>query len=174
MYAQPARTGQFLGFSHEHSSTAGLIHPSVVTGNPLPSSKWASRWMHTRVELESADSGPFFCLRSQTALRPLLEWLGLGSQTLPRQGKDQIIQSRLSSRRGATTEATNDNMTGATLDRVNGWRKRDVFKGTEPGLAMRQVYTDALSAIKTTIQYSQSLWGPRGYGFEAFDFRNLC
>ncbi len=53
-------------------------------------------------------------------------------------------------------------MTGATLDRVNGWRKRDVFKGTEPGLAMRQVYTDALSAIEATIKYSQSLWGRGG------------
>ena len=102
-----------------------------------------------------------------------MEWLGLGSQTLPRQGKDQIIQSRLSSRRGATTEATNDNMTGATLDMVNGWRKRDVFKGTEPGLAMRQVYTDALSAIKTTIQYSQSLWGPRGYDSKLSTFE-IC
>ena len=67
-----------------------------------------------------------------------------------------------SARALATMEATNDNMTGATLDMVNGWRKRDVFKGTEPGLAMRQVYTDALSAIEATIKYSQSLWGRGG------------
>jgi hypothetical protein len=54
-------------------------------------------------------------------------------------------------------EVTNDNMTGVNLDTLNRWRKGDVFTGTEPGLAMRQVYTDALSAIETTLQYSQSL-----------------
>jgi hypothetical protein len=61
MYAQAARAGQFLGFSDEHSSTAGLVHLSVGDWKPTPKCKWASRWMHTRVEMEGADSGPFFC-----------------------------------------------------------------------------------------------------------------
>ena len=58
---------------------------------------------------------------------------------------------------GSTTEATNNNVPGTTIGMVNRWRKREAAKGTEPGLLMRQVYTDALAAMETTLRYSQSL-----------------
>jgi hypothetical protein len=64
---------------------------------------------------------------------------------------------RRSMRRGSTTQATNNKVPAPTIELVNRWRKKEAARGAEAGLAMRQVYTQVLSAVDTTLRYSQSL-----------------
>ena len=83
---------------------------------------------------------------------------GRASQVFPAKAETEDYSLRRSLRTGSTTEATtNKNAPVASIDLVNRWRKREAAKGAAPGLAMREVYTDALAAIETTLRYSQSL-----------------
>lgn len=60
-------------------------------------------------------------------------------------------------RRGSTTEAQNNKVPSTTIDLINRWRGREAAKGAEPGLPMRQVYTETSSALMGILAYSQSL-----------------
>lgn len=62
---------------------------------------------------------------------------------------------RRSGRRGAATEATNRNMDPKAIELINRWRKKENAKGTEPGLPMRQVYTQVSQSLPTLLRYSQ-------------------
>ena len=64
---------------------------------------------------------------------------------------------RRSLRRGSTTEAQNNGVPSTTIDLINRWRSREAAKGAEPGLPMRQVYTETSSALAGILAYSQSL-----------------
>jgi hypothetical protein len=138
-----------------------------VTKSGIHNRIWVSRLMHTRVVIEGAKDGPLFAKQDGTRasldmydgdFRSLLGKARAKSPKLfPPKARIEDYSLRRSLRRGSTTEATNNNVPGTTIDMVNRWRKREAAKGTEPGLSMRQVYTDALAAMETTLRYSQSL-----------------
>jgi hypothetical protein len=44
-------------------------------------------------------------------------------------------------RRGAVLETTNHNVDVKVIELINRWRKKEVVRGSEAGLLMRQVYT---------------------------------
>eukprot|EP00956_Cyclotella_meneghiniana_P019574 scaffold33694_cov98-Cyclotella_meneghiniana.AAC.1 len=61
-----------------------------------------------------------------------------------------------SGRRGAITEATNQGVDQNTIDLMGRWRKREKARGTEPGLPMRQVYTQVKSSVKGMLLFAKS------------------
>eukprot|EP00956_Cyclotella_meneghiniana_P027334 scaffold61023_cov36-Cyclotella_meneghiniana.AAC.1 len=60
-----------------------------------------------------------------------------------------------SGRRGAITEATNQGVDQNTIDLMGRWRKKEKARGTEPGLPMRQVYTEVKSSIKGMLLFAK-------------------
>ena len=58
--------------------------------------------------------------------------------------------------RGSTTSATNNKVHPLALELMNRWRKRERARGAEPGLSMRQVYTQVRDTIDATLEYSLS------------------
>jgi hypothetical protein len=46
-----------------------------------------------------------------------------------------------SPRQGAVLETTNQDVSEKVIELINQWRKKEGAKGSEAGLAMRQVYT---------------------------------
>ena len=123
--------------------------------------------MHTRVTEEGCTEGPLFADKSgnKAALKlydgdfkDLLEKaLERNPRVFPTKVEIEDYSLRHSLRRGSTTEAQNKKVPGETIDLINRWRKREAARGAEPGLPMRQVYTQALSALETTLRFSQSL-----------------
>ena len=63
---------------------------------------------------------------------------------------------RRSLRRGATTEAENNNVDPVAIELINRWRKKESARGAEAGLSMRQVYTQVSRAIVAVLRFSQS------------------
>ena len=61
-----------------------------------------------------------------------------------------------SMRRGATTEAANQSIDQHVIDLMGRWRKKEAARGTEPGLPMRQVYTQMKSVYPAMISFSES------------------
>ena len=61
-----------------------------------------------------------------------------------------------SGRRGAITEAANRKIDQHIIDLMGRWRKREAAKGTEPGLPMRQVYTQMKSVFPAMLAFSGS------------------
>eukprot|EP00956_Cyclotella_meneghiniana_P007531 scaffold10178_cov23-Cyclotella_meneghiniana.AAC.3 len=60
-----------------------------------------------------------------------------------------------SGRRGAITEAVNQGVDQNTIDLMGRWRKKEKARGTEPGLPMRQVYTEVKSSIKGMLLFAK-------------------
>ena len=80
----------------------------------------------------------------------------LGIKRLTEKTVIDDYQLKRSLRRGSTIEATNKKVPGESIDLMNRWRKRELAQGAEPGLAMRQVYTQTILALESTLRYSQS------------------
>jgi hypothetical protein len=62
-----------------------------------------------------------------------------------------------SGRRGAITEAANQKIDVHILDLMGRWRKKEAAKGTEPGLPMRQVYTQMRSVFPAMLTFSGAM-----------------
>ena len=60
-----------------------------------------------------------------------------------------------SGRRGAVTEATNQGVDKNTIDLMGRWRKKEKARGTEPGLPMRQVYTEVKNSVKGMLLFAK-------------------
>ena len=60
-------------------------------------------------------------------------------------------------RRGAVLETTNQDVSEKVIELVNRWRKKEAAKGSEPGLPMRQVYTQVRSTLPTMLKFSKAL-----------------
>ena len=61
-----------------------------------------------------------------------------------------------SGRRGAITEAANQKVDQQIIELMGRWRQREAARGTEPGLPMRQVYTQMRSVFPAMISFSSS------------------
>ena len=64
-----------------------------------------------------------------------------------------------SPRRGAVLETTNQDVSEKVIELINRWRKNEAAKGSEAGLAMRQVYTQTQvrSTLPTMLKFSKAL-----------------
>ena len=62
----------------------------------------------------------------------------------------------MSGRRGATTEAGNQKVNGHVIDLMGRWRQKEATKRSQPGLPMRQVYTQVKSSFPAMLLYSKS------------------
>ncbi len=62
-----------------------------------------------------------------------------------------------SPRRGAVLETTNQDVLEKVIELINCWHKKEVAKGSEAGLTMRQVYTQVRSTLPTMLKYSKAL-----------------
>ena len=123
----------------------------VHTRTGLPNLKWIRRMIRRIVVVEGRSHGWVF---ADSSGRPrklgyydpmLLELL----DQVKTHFKGVISQSTevedfslwRSGRRGATTEAHNQGVPQSVIDLMGRWRSREAAKGSEPGLPMRQVYT---------------------------------
>jgi hypothetical protein len=62
-----------------------------------------------------------------------------------------------SPRRGAVLETMNHGVDTKVIGLVNHWRKNEAAKGSEPGLPMRQVYTQVWNTLPTMLEFSRAL-----------------
>eukprot|EP00956_Cyclotella_meneghiniana_P045397 scaffold366559_cov146-Cyclotella_meneghiniana.AAC.1 len=60
-----------------------------------------------------------------------------------------------SGRRGAITEAMNQGIPQTVIDLMGRWRVKEKARGTEPGLPMRQVYTQAKSTVAGMLRFAK-------------------
>ena len=60
-------------------------------------------------------------------------------------------------RRGAVLETTNHGVDAKVIKQVNHWRKKEAAKGSEPGLPMRQVYTQVWNTLPVILEFSRVL-----------------
>lgn len=154
-------------FKGEDNLRWHLVPIADVTASGIPTRVWVSRLLRTRVSDEGCDEGPLFADKDGNKaplklyngdFRDLLEKAKeRNPKIFPAGVAIEDYSLRRSLRRGSTTEAQNKKVPEATIDLINRWRRREAAQGAEPGLEMRQVYTQTLSAIETTLRYSQSL-----------------
>ena len=67
-----------------------------------------------------------------------------------------LYSLRRSMRRGAILETTG-RVDNVIVKLMNRWRKKEGAKGAEPGLCMRQTYTQMRSMVPKLLLYSQAL-----------------
>ena len=60
-------------------------------------------------------------------------------------------------RQGAVLETTNHGVDAKVIGLVNRWRKKEAAKGSEPGLPMRQVYTQVRNTLPVMQEFSRAL-----------------
>jgi hypothetical protein len=60
-------------------------------------------------------------------------------------------------RRGATSEAVNEGVSGDAIDANNRWRRMNQAGASRPTLTMREHYTDIRLTLKNRLQFSQAL-----------------
>ena len=129
--------------------------------------RWVHRLLEDRMRRDGVKEGPLFVNAHGRAAR-LSDYNGrfhmfvaVAMARHPKAFSKKIeaedFNLRRSMRRGSTTQATNNKVPAPTIELVNRWRKKEAARGAEAGLAMRQVYTQVLSAVDTTLRYSQSL-----------------
>ena len=132
----------------------------------IPSRRWITRLLRRRVELEGCTKGYLFA-RPNGDKASLGDYNPLFRDYMERtktrfserfsKGVDiREYSLRRSPRRGATTHAANNKVDETTTELVSRWRKREKAKGAEPGLSMRQVYTQVSSALEAQVRYSLS------------------
>lgn len=159
-----ALRGKFKG---EDNLSWHLVPIASVTGSGIQVRKWVRRLMNIRRSVDGVMEGPLFINRRGVQGKlsdfngDFQTFIALARERHPTTFSSKVevedYNLRRSLRRGSTTQAHNNGVSGPTIELINRWRKREAAKGAEPGLAMRQVYTQALSAVDTTLQYSRSL-----------------
>ncbi len=144
-----------------------LVPVSDTTRSDLPFRKWMERVLHRRVNLHSRDTGWLFQDRRGTRLKfgcydSLFRTLvDQARERYPRLVPEAIKTGDFSlwrsPRRGAVLETTNQDVSEKVIDLINRWRKKEAAKGSEAGLAMRQVYTQVRSTLPAMLKFSKAL-----------------
>jgi hypothetical protein len=138
---------------------------AVKTRTGLPVFKWLERLMRRRTVVEKRESGWLFGDAQGKRRRfgfydPLfLEMLTRARSSRP-ECMDQVVELEdfslwRSGRRGATTEAGNQKVSAHVIDLMGRWRQKEAAKGSQPGLPMRQVYTQVKSSFPAMLLYSE-------------------
>jgi len=137
-----------------------------VTASGIPVRRWYDRLVSRRVDLESRRSGWMFTRPEGGRAKygdydPLFrDYLARVKAKYPKliaaSTEVDDYSLRRSGRRGATTEATNRDVDQKTIELINRWRKKEAARGTEPGLPMRQVYTEVGKSLEAMLRFSRS------------------
>ena len=140
---------------------------SDQTRSGIPFRLWFQRALHRRVNLQGRTDGWFFQRSGGKRARfgdyddTFRELIQKARERYPRvlPAAVELHDFSLwrSPRRGATLEPTNQDVSEKIIELVNRWRKREAARGTEPGLPMRQVYTQARSAVPIMKAFSKAL-----------------
>jgi hypothetical protein len=144
-----------------------LVPISDATRSGLPFRKWMERVLHRRVNLQDRESGWLFQDRQGARLKfgkydPLYRALvdqarERHPRLLPEAVETEDFSLWRSPRRGAVLETTNQDAFEKVIELINRWRKKEAAKGSEAGLAMRQVYTQVRSTMPTMLKFSMAL-----------------
>ena len=139
---------------------------AVNTKSGLPTLKWIRRAVRRRKEVEKREVGWFFATgegrrQKMSYYEPMLiEHLHtVKSHFVEAIGKSTEVEDFSlwrSGRSGATTEAANNGVPQLVIETMGRWRKRELAKGTQAGLPMRQVYLRVANAIPTMLSFSSS------------------
>ena len=139
---------------------------SCRTRTGLPVTKWFRRVLRRRVYLDKRREG--WLLADSSGKRRRLKHYEPLLQDVLEKVKihfplviDKVIEIEdfslwRSMRRGAMTEAANQSIDQHTIDLMGRWRKKEAARGTEPGLPMRQVYTQMKSVYPAMLSFSES------------------
>lgn len=159
-----ALKGRFKG---ETGHRYHFVPIAVNNQSGVPFKSWTARLMLRRVSLQKRSGGPLFRSSNGRIMRisdldprfvELLDKVRAFYPTLiPNKVESSDYSLWRSGRRGATTEAMNLQIDGDTMDLLGRWRKRESARGTEPGLAMRQVYTQVRHALRRMLVFSLAL-----------------
>ena len=137
-----------------------------ICKSKIPSRRWISRLLHRRIVLEGCTVGYLFARKNggkaslgdyDSLFRDYLSRLRTSNPSTFSQGVDiRDYSLRRSPRRGAVTTAANNQVDETTTELIGRWRKKEKARGAEPGLPMRQVYTQVSAAVEALLRFSQS------------------
>lgn len=154
-------------FKGENGVRWHCIPIALRTKSGLPVGKWIARLVKRRVFEQGIDGGWLFRNVNGSRRRfgvydpKLLDLLEKVKTHFPTEihRVTQIEDFSLwrSGRRGAITEAANQKIDVHILDLMGRWRKKEAAKGTEPGLPMRQVYTQMRSVFPAMLTFSGAM-----------------
>jgi len=140
---------------------------ALKTRSELPVGKWLARLVKRRVYDQGIQGGWLFRNTDGSRRRfgtydpKLLELLEKVKTHFPQEIHKitQVDDFSLwrSGRRGAITEAANRKIDHHIIDLMGRWRRKEAARGTEPGLPMRQVYTQMKSVFPAMLTFSGSL-----------------
>ena len=158
-----ALRGRFKG---EQNLRWHLLPMADMGKSKIPTRRWVSRLLHRRVTIEGSKHGYLFAReRGQKGsigdydplFRAYIERTMKARPGLFPKGVDvEDFSLRRSPRRGSTTSATNNKVHPLAIELMNRWRMREKARGAEPGLSMRQVYTQVRDTIDAALEYSLS------------------
>ena len=154
-------------FKGENNLKWHLVPLVDITSSGIRVRRWVHRLVLLRLEGDGVEEGPLFVNREGKRAKmrdfndAFQEFVGKAMERNPGAFSSEVevegYNLRRSLRRGSTTQAHNNKTPASTITMVNRWRKREAARGAEPGLEMRQVYTQALTAVEATLEYSRNL-----------------
>jgi hypothetical protein len=133
----------------------------------LPFRLWMERALHRRVNLHNRDIGWLFQNRGggvrtkfgryDARFRALIDQVWeRHPRLLPEVVDTSDFSLWRSPRQGAVLETTNQDVAEKVIELVNRWHMKEVAKGSEAGLLMRQVYTQDRSTLPTMLKFSKA------------------
>ena len=154
-------------FKGENDVRWHCVPVSLAGPSQIPFRLWFGRLIRRRVELQNRSEGPLLRgLDGRTKKIKDLDPTFLEILDRARFDKPDLINNTVetgdyslwrSGRRGANTEATNLKVPEDTMFLLGRWRRREAASGTEPGLPIRQVYTQVSHALGALLAYSEAL-----------------
>ena len=133
----------------------------------IPARRWISRQVHRRVLAQKGGTTGMLFARARGGKASFGDYDPLFREYLTRLREQdpglftQVVKIedyslRRSPRRGAITTAANNKVDETTIELIGRWRKKEAAKGAEPGLSMRQVYTQVSHAVEALSRFSLS------------------
>ena len=154
-------------FKGEVDSRWHVVPISDQSRSNIPFRLWMERIVYRRVKLEGREKGWLF--ESQLDARAKFGHYDPLFRSLIAKARDKnprlvpaVVEGTdfslwRSPRRGAVLETTNHGVDTKVIELVNRWRKKEAAKGSEPGLPMRQVYTQVRNTLPVMLEFSRAL-----------------
>jgi hypothetical protein len=154
-------------FKGEVDSRWHVVPISDQSQSNIPFRLWMEWIVYWRVKLEGREKGWLF--ESQPDARAKFGHYDPLFRSLIAKARDKnprffpaVVEGTdfslwWSPRQGAVLETTNLGVDTKVIELVNNWRKKEAAKGSEPGLHMRQVYTQVQNNLPTMLEFSRAL-----------------
>jgi len=154
-------------FKGEVDSRWHVVPISDQSRSNIPFRLWMERIVYRRVKLEGREKGWLF--ESQPDARAKFGHYDPLFRSLIAKARDKnprlvpaVVEGTdfslwRSPWRGAVLETTNHGVDTKVIELVNRWRKKEAAKGSEPGLPMRQVYTQVRNTLPVMLEFSRAL-----------------